>query len=262
MTSETQAQGLKGPWPILDMIERRVLGVLVEKAKTTPDAYPMSLNALVAGCNQKSNREPILNLSEADVEEGLTRCQKKGLVLRVISSSSRVERWRHILYETWHLDATDIAIVAELLLRGPQTEGELRGRAGRMAPIEDLDKLKTLLRGLTERNLVLYLTPEDRRGAVVTHGFHDPQEMKHLRAQHAGAAPAPVSTPMPATPAAEAPLARSAPSRAEQLLPLLETAMTETRAEIDALKRLTAELQTKLVSVTEELQRLKQSLGV
>src|SRR5437764_10353630 len=142
----------KTTWPVLDANERRVLGVLVEKAKTTPDAYPMSLNALVTGCNQKSNREPVLELDEGDVEEALLRCKSRGLAVKVIGG--RVERWRHLLYESWNLDKVEIAIVAELLLRGPQTEGELRGRASRMEPIEDLDALRNHLKSLAERNLV------------------------------------------------------------------------------------------------------------
>src|SRR5207248_6138709 len=103
-----------GPWPVLDVQERRVLGVLVEKAKTTPDSYPMSLNALVTGCNQKSNRDPVMSLTDLDVEDTLVRLQKKGLVVKVISSSSRVDRWKHQLYDAWHLDRVDLAILTEL----------------------------------------------------------------------------------------------------------------------------------------------------
>src|ERR671936_973505 len=191
MSSEAQPSEptLNGPWPVLDVQERRVLGVLVEKAKTTPDAYPMSVNALVAGCNQKSNRDPILYLTDLDVEDALARCQKKGLAIKI--TGGRVIRWRHNLYEAWYVDKVDLAVLAELLLRGPQTEGELRGRASRMEPLDDLDALRTVLRPLVERNLVVYLTPEGR-GAVVTHGFHPPEELDRLRARaHAQPAPAP-----------------------------------------------------------------------
>src|SRR5829696_854322 len=132
-------------WPPLSLHERRILGVLVEKAKTTPDAYPMTVNALVTGSNQKSNRDPVLSLEDLDVEDALASCQKKGLVIR-ITGSGRVEKWRHDLYEDWTHDKVELAILAELLLRGPQTEGELRGRASRMDPIEDLDALRTILR--------------------------------------------------------------------------------------------------------------------
>src|SRR5262249_51787323 len=152
-----------------------VLGVLVEKAKTTPDAYPLSINALVTGCNQKSNRDPILNLSDAEVEDALAEVQKKGLVVRV-TGSGRVERWRHILYEAWRVEKAELAVMGELPLRGPQTEGELRGRASRMEEIAALDALRAVLRPLVERKLVVYLTPEGRRGTVLTHGFHAAQE--------------------------------------------------------------------------------------
>src|SRR5438270_9447109 len=95
-----------GPWPVLDMQERRVLGVMVEKAKTTPDAYPMSVNSLVTGSNQKSNRDPLLNLSDGDVEEALQRLQQKGLVSKI--TGGRVERWRHQLYDAWQVDKVQL----------------------------------------------------------------------------------------------------------------------------------------------------------
>src|SRR5437764_4099134 len=100
----------KTTWPVLDANERRVLGVLVEKAKTTPDAYPMSLNSLVTGCNQKSNRDPVLNLADHDVEEALAGVQKKGLVKKLISSG-RVERWKHELYDAWKLNKVELAVL-------------------------------------------------------------------------------------------------------------------------------------------------------
>ena len=140
-----------------------MLGVLVEKAKTTPDTYPLSVNALVTGCNQKSNRDPLLNLTDLEVEDTLARCQKKGLAIKI--TGGRVIRWKHNLYDAWHVDKVDLAVLGELLLRGPQTEGELRGRASRMEPIDDLDALRNVLRPLVERKLVVYLTAEDRRGA-------------------------------------------------------------------------------------------------
>jgi uncharacterized protein len=106
-------------WPALDDNERRVLGVLVEKAKTTPDAYPMSLNALVTGCNQKSNRDPVMELEDWEVEDALQSCKDKGLVVKVVGG--RVERFKHTLYESWRVDKVELAVLAELLLRGPQT---------------------------------------------------------------------------------------------------------------------------------------------
>jgi uncharacterized protein YceH (UPF0502 family) len=166
------------------MHERRVLGVLVEKAKTTPDAYPLSINALVAGCNQKSNRDPVLNLTDDEAEAALVSAQQKGLTVKV-TSSGRIVRWRQALYEAWRVSKQELAILAELLLRGPQTEGELRARAGRMEPFEDLDALRSALRPLVDRRLVIYLTPESRRGTVLTHGFHALEELDRLRSLHA-----------------------------------------------------------------------------
>ncbi|HEY7310031.1 MAG TPA: DUF480 domain-containing protein [Gemmataceae bacterium] len=246
MSSEAEAvtPGAAGPWPVLDMRERRVLGVLVEKAKTTPDAYPLSVNALVTGSNQKSNRDPILNLTDLEVEDTLTRCQKKGLAIKI--TGGRVVRWKHNLYEAWHVEKVDLAVLGELLLRGPQTEGELRGRASRMEPIDDLDALRTVLRPLVERKLVVYLSPEERRGAMLTHGFHDPHELERLRARIA------------AEPALESPpsIAPSAlPSRGDERLSEVEAGLSAARDEIAALKLTIAGLQ-------EELRQLKQSLGV
>jgi uncharacterized protein len=244
-----------GSLPVLDMEERRILGVLVEKAKTTPDAYPMSINALVTGANQKSNRDPILNLSDVDVEDALVRCQKKNLAIKIIGG--RVIRWRHSLYEAWHAGKIELAVLGELLLRGPQTEGELRTRASRMEPIDDLDALRAVLRPLVERNLVVYLTPEERRGAVLTHGFHDPQELTRLRARHM-AEPVPVSAaPVAVAPTPTAP----SPSRAEAQSPAMERGLAEARDEIAALKQTVEALRGEVDGLRAELEQLKQSLG-
>src|SRR5438067_5017494 len=96
-------------WPVLSVLERRVLGVLIEKQKTTPDAYPLSLNALITGCNQKSNRDPVTNLDDFEIEEALGAVQKKGLVFQV--QSGRVDKWRHNLYDAWHVDKVEIAVL-------------------------------------------------------------------------------------------------------------------------------------------------------
>lgn len=237
---EALTPSASGPWPILDMRERRVLGVLIEKAKTTPDTYPLSLNSLTTGCNQKSNRDPLLNLSDMEVEDTLVRCQKKGLAIKI--TGGRVVRWKHNLYEAWHVDKVDLAVLGELLLRGPQTEGELRSRASRMEPLDDLDALRKALRPLVERKLVVYLTPEERRGAMLTHGFHDPHELERLRSRQAAEA------------IDDSPRA-TAPSANDERLTELETGLSAARAEIAALKQTVAGLQ-------EEMRLLKQSLGV
>lgn len=169
------------PWEPLAPIERRVLGVLIEKQKTskTADAYPMTLNSLTTGCNQKSNRDPVMELSDDDVEETLAGLGRKGLTMKM--TGGRADRYRHLLYEVWKVSKVEMAIVAELLLRGPQSEGDLRGRASRMDEIADLDQLRSLLNGLKERHFVVYLTDPDRRGAMLTHGFHLPEELAEAK---------------------------------------------------------------------------------
>ena len=131
--------------------ESRVLGVLIEKALTTPDQYPLSLNALVAGCNQKNNRDPVLTMSDDAAFDALESLRGKQLVVRVDVANSRVHRYKQTAVETLHARTGEIAVLAELLLRGPQTLGELRGRASRMHPLETLDAVKDMIRALTER---------------------------------------------------------------------------------------------------------------
>jgi uncharacterized protein YceH (UPF0502 family) len=228
-------------WPVLDLAQRRVLGVLVEKAKTTPDAYPLSINALVTGSNQKSNRDPLLELSESDVEEALVRAQQKGLAIKI--TGGRALRWRHNLYEAWSVNKVELAILGELLLRGPQTEGELRSRASRMEPIEDLDTLRAVLKPLADRRLVVYLTPEGRRGTVLTHGFHDPTELERLRDGSQGVAPV---------------VSGGRDSLDQDRLSTLEARLAEASAAIVELRAQIGEL----ASLREELRSLKEALGV
>lgn len=158
----------------LDALERRVLGVLVEKAKTTPDAYPLSLNALRTGCNQKSNRFPQMSLDEEQVERAADSLRQKG-ALTLVQGDSRVERYRHRMYEWLGVEKAELAVVAELLLRGAQTVGELRGRAARMEPIAGLAELTPIVDALVAKGLVDYLSPPGR-GAVVTHTFYSSSE--------------------------------------------------------------------------------------
>jgi uncharacterized protein YceH (UPF0502 family) len=131
--------------------EARVLGVLVEKAQTTPAQYPMTLNAMVAGANQKNNRDPVTNLSEEQVLEALEGLRAKRLANEVMLSGSRVQKYRHIAREALEIGTSELVILAELLLRGPQTLGELRGRASRMHPLESTDIVKNIIESLMNR---------------------------------------------------------------------------------------------------------------
>jgi uncharacterized protein YceH (UPF0502 family) len=168
-------------WGPLDPIQRRVLGVLIEKAKTTPAGYPMSVNAIVAGCNQKNNREPITAYDDFDVEKALSEMQTLGLV-KEIDWVGRVPKYKHLAYEWLGVKPVELAVLGELLLRGTQSVGDLRGRAARMEPIADLPALKPIVDGLVERGLMIELTPPGR-GQLVTHGLYPAQELGELRAR-------------------------------------------------------------------------------
>ncbi len=221
-------------WRPLDRVQRRVAGVLVEKAKTTPEQYPLSLNALTAGCNQKSNRAPQMTLSADDVETALDELREMSAVVEV-QSGGRVAKYKHLLYEWLGVDKTEIAVMAELLLRGEQTVGELRGRAARMEPIADLTALRPVLKSLVEKQLVVELTTEGR-GQVVTHGLYEPRELAQLRDRFSGgAAPA-----APSRPRAEAP-----PQPA-----------TTTSDELQALKDEVAQLREEVARLREKLDEL------
>jgi uncharacterized protein len=169
-------------WCALSAIDRRVLGVLIEKGKTTPDQYPMSLNALTSGSNQKSNRYPLMEIEQEDVLRALDRLRAVGAVAEV-QGGGRVPRYRHFAYEWLGVNKVELAVMAELLLRGSQTEGELRGRAARMEPIADVAALRPVLDSLTAKRLVVSLTPQGR-GHVVTHNLYEPQEMEKQRTLH------------------------------------------------------------------------------
>lgn len=136
---------------ILTEVECRVLGALVEKEITTPEYYPLSLNALVNACNQKSNRDPVMNLDEARVREALHSLDGQSLVRSVSAVDSRVTKYEHRLQEVFNFYRHEIAILCLLLLRGPQTPGELRGRAERMHHFDDLSAVQSSLLHLMKR---------------------------------------------------------------------------------------------------------------
>jgi uncharacterized protein YceH (UPF0502 family) len=177
---DTAAPPVAAKWKPLGRVERRVLGVLVEKAKTTPDAYPLTLNSLTTGCNQKSNRDPQMNLEPHQVETALEKLRHMSAVIEV-SGGGRVPKYRHLIYEWMGVDKTEAAVMTELLLRGAQTVGELRGRAARMASIPDLAALQPVLESLTQKKLIISLTPPGR-GQVVSHALYLPDELEKVRA--------------------------------------------------------------------------------
>jgi len=131
--------------------EVRVLGCLVEKDMATPEYYPLTLHALQNACNQKSSRDPVVNYDETAVEQALARLQDRGLVLRVSGAGHRVEKFAHRLGEKLNLGRRELALVCVLMLRGPQTVGELRGRTERMHPFTDLEEVERVLESLASR---------------------------------------------------------------------------------------------------------------
>jgi len=143
----------------LDPIEARILGVMIEKEFTTPEQYPLTLNALVAGCNQKSNRDPVLELREGEVRDGVERLRRKSLTGASHSAGGRAERYRHAAAAIWELSRPQLAVLAELLLRGAQMPGELRSRASRISPFESLGALEATLEELRTRGFVQRLDP-------------------------------------------------------------------------------------------------------
>jgi len=244
----------------LNARERRVLGVLVEKAKTTPEYYPLTVAAIVSGSNQKSNRDPVTNYDADDVEETLHSLRKKGATI-LVEAGGRVARWKHTLYDWLKVNKVELAIMGELLLRGPQTEGDLRARASRMEPIEDLATLQGLLDGLTTRNLVTYLTPAgQKRGAIVSHTLYTPEDLEKVRRAFA-------SHSIP-TDDEDAPPARLSSARAELTAeartPAWVPEIASLRTELESLRASIAEIEALKATVqalTTEVHDLKAALG-
>jgi uncharacterized protein len=260
-------------WRPLNSIDRRVLGVLGEKAKTTPDAYPMTLNALVAGCNQKSNRAPVLQLEADQVEESLDRLREFGAVA-LVEGSGRVQKYRHYLYEWLGVSKVELSVMIELLLRGDQTVGELRGRVSRMDPVDDLNALRELLNSLKSKGLVIPLTPEGR-GQVYTHALYPQRDLDNQRARYAsqGAAAAeldeadespPPAMVRPLPPAAPRTVASPHPvtveprgGDAEMLRQTLEDLRGHVRQQQDEINELSATIKR----MEDELHDLRRALG-
>lgn len=176
--------------------QRRVLGVLIEKAKTTPGGYPMTINAIVTGSNQKSNRDPLTTLDDADVMNALNDL----IDLRVVEEidwTGRAAKYKHLAYDWLAVNKVELAVLGELLLRGPQTLGDLRGRASRMEPIADLKALQPIVDALVQRGLMVELTPPGR-GQMVTHGLYPREELQEVRELASGAGAAAASPGRPA----------------------------------------------------------------
>jgi uncharacterized protein len=275
-SSGPQATPPQRRWQPLGAIERRVVGVLAEKAKTTPDVYPMSVNGICAGCNQKSNRWPLMQLEPSQVEESLDRLRESGAV-GFVEGYGRVQKYRHYLYEWLGVDKVELAVMTELLLRGDQTVGELRARASRMEPIADLAALKTVLDSLKSKGLVISLTAEGR-GHAVTHALYRPREIEALKAKYAAGAPvaateeedlaAVVAMPGAASPAPGPVERRPLPAAPPSASAAGSTELEAIRRELSSLRQQVAQFQEELDEVrqaqshtADDLRALKESLG-
>jgi uncharacterized protein YceH (UPF0502 family) len=247
----TAEAATKPRWHALEALERRVLGVLVEKAKTTPENYPLSINALKNGCNQKNNRAPLMQVEEDQVDAALESLRRVGAVAE-IQGSGRVNKFRHLAYEWLGVEKVEMAVMAELLLRGAQTVGELRGRAARMEPIKDMTELRPVLDSLVAKGLIQFLTPEGR-GAIVTHSLFQEREMDKVRREAAllGAASESSATESAAAP----PRPQPTPSVAAAPRPADNAELARLREDVAALQREFASVRSEFEATTEELRR-------
>jgi uncharacterized protein YceH (UPF0502 family) len=210
----------------LSPLEARVIGCLIEKQITTPDQYPLSLNALVAACNQKSNRDPVMDVDEGTVQNTLDQLSRKHLVIEKSGFGSRVPKYQHRFcnteFGTLKLTPPELAIVCELLVRGPQTPGELRTRASRMAPLADVTQVEAALEGMRSREdgpFVVRLPREPaRRDSRYAHLFSGPVTL--------------AASDEPAPAVASGSAAAATPSRLERL----EEQVRQLREELDELK--------------------------
>lgn len=212
----------------LSPAETRVLGCLIEKERTTPENYPLSLNSLISACNQLTNREPILTLGDREVEDALDSLRQKKLATVIFGAGSRVQKYRHILADIYNFSPQEYALLCVLLLRGPQTAGELRQRADRMAPFAALADVENVLNAMAEGDEPLVRLLPARPGQ---------KERRYVQ----------LLSGEPVEPAAEPPaataLAGAAPTSAGRLdaleaeIATLRGELAELRASLDDLRR-------------------------
>lgn len=241
--------------------QRRVLGVLLEKAFTVPDQYPMTLKGTTTGCNQKNNRDPISNYDEDDVAETLNELQKLGFVGCIHTESGRTERYRHYMRMRTKLTAPQLAIMTELLLRGRQQLGELRTRASRMVQIESQDELRRELQSLLDQNLIRSNGPLERRGIEVDHNLY-PEGENHAQLSalsddddrdHADNRPSPVAT-RPATSVPSHTMASPSASRAsDERVAAIEAAVRELKDDLTSIRDEFRSLQDRFEDLRRQL---------
>jgi uncharacterized protein YceH (UPF0502 family) len=216
----------------LDPVEVRILGCLVEKQRTTPDGYPLSLNALRLACNQSTNRDPVVHYDETLIREALHRLSQRRFSRLASGHSSRAYKFRHLLDETLGLDEQELSVLAVVMLRGPQTPGELKQRTERLHRFDDLAGVHEVLNRLIEREYVLRL---ERRPGQKEERYRHTLSDDALDAPPAEA-PADAPAQRAAAPAPPPAAAAAAPPADDGRLDRLEAEVAELRAEVARLR--------------------------
>lgn len=226
----------------LNEIERRVLGVLIEKSLAQPDYYPMTLNAVVAACNQKQNRDPVLELDEDLVLETLEQLRAAGIVGKVLPApGARKDRFKHEVESHFGWQKRERAVMAELLLRGPQTQGELRSRCSRLVPFEDLAAVSMVLDCLAQYDPPLAAQLPRVPGQSATRYAHllYPEDERPAEPAAAVAAPAPdasVQAAVPETPSVEVESLRTEVENLQVEVAELHEELAEMRRKLEAIE--------------------------
>ena len=238
-------------WKPITAKQRRVLGTLMEKSKTTPDAYPMTFAGLCTGCNQKSNRAPISNYSSEQVETIVDELRAIG-ALTIVQGLGRNTKVRHYAYNWLAISKVEAAVMTELLLRGEQTLGELRTRAARMEPINDLQHMSDLFNELKRRNLVVELSPPGR-GQIVSHNLYPEWELEQVRKSVAAGISASADSEEPSNPVSRP----ASPNTSANAF-----SNTDTNNRIAELESEVQELKGSMTDLQARLSRLEKDLGV
>lgn len=236
--------------------QRRVLGVLLEKAFTVPDQYPLTLKATTTGSNQKNNRDPVSSYDEDDVQETLNQLQERGLVGCLHTEGGRTERYRHYMRHKTPLNEQQLAIMTELLLRGKQQLGELRTRASRMVAIDSQDGLRKELQTLMGMGLVRANGPLERRGIEVDHDLYPHNEnyepLAEYRAEESDSTDdgaVSVSSPVSRTSSSSA----ASSSVGQERIANLESTVQELRQELGSVRAELSELKDRFDDLRRQL---------